>query len=106
MAEIDREKVIRGLEISIISDTDAGFSTIEIPVRQAENILALLKEQEAKNVIAEKRKILDDDSYDEAMYCEDTFYHCPSCNRNLSRTHMNKDIHFCSSCGQAVKWDG
>lgn len=42
----DREKVISGLEISIISDTDAGFSTIEIPVQQAENILALLKEQE------------------------------------------------------------
>lgn len=35
----DREKVISGLEISIISDTDAGFSTIEIPVQQAENIL-------------------------------------------------------------------
>ena len=46
MAEIDKEKCIRGLEISIISDTDAGFSTIEIPVQQAENILALLKEQE------------------------------------------------------------
>lgn len=47
MAEINREKAIRGLEISIISDTDAGFSTIEIPVQQAENILALLKEQDA-----------------------------------------------------------
>ena len=42
----DREKVIKELEVRIISDTDKGYKTIEIPVNEAEDILALLKEQE------------------------------------------------------------
>lgn len=59
---------------------------------------------EPKLVIAEKRKILIDDSYDEARYMVDVFYHCPSCDLILSRTHMDEKIHFCYNCGQAVKW--
>ena len=43
---MDREKITKGLEVRIISDTDKGYKTIEIPVNEAENIVALLKEQE------------------------------------------------------------
>lgn len=97
MAEFEREKTIEELK---------RYLNYPKPLCDvAQQAITLLKEQEAKNVIAEKHKILLDDSYDEAQFGEDTFYHCPSCNRNLSRTHMNKDIHFCSSCGQAVKWE-
>ena len=100
----DREKIIKAFRTRIISDSEE-FNTVEIPVGEAVQILELLKEREPKNVIAEKRRVLFDDSGDEPWYCEDTFYHCPSCDLIFSRTHMNKDIHFCSNCGQEMKWN-
>ena len=45
---MDKKKVILRLEVRIISDTDKGYKTIEIPVNEAEDILALLKEQEVR----------------------------------------------------------
>ena len=74
--------------------------------------LTLLKEQEAvvgelkpQNVKLEERKVLADDSYDEPVYSIDKFFHCPRCNKILSRTYEMLDIRFCSNCGQAVEWD-
>ena len=32
-------------------------------------------------------------------------YHCPKCEHMLSGKRKNKDIRYCSKCGQAVKWD-
>ena len=48
MAEIDREKVIRLIEeeISVCESVNQGYRTIDLPVLR--DILALLKEQEAK----------------------------------------------------------
>ena len=98
MIEINREKVIRGLEISIISDTDAGFSTIEIPVQQAENILALLKEQEPQRIVKKwHNNPLGDYSR----------LHCPKCDNEIERPRFIKlhDVSYCPYCGQAVKWE-
>ena len=35
----------------------------------------------------------------------DKYFHCPRCNKILSRTYERFDIRFCSNCGQAVEWD-
>ncbi len=32
-------------------------------------------------------------------------YHCPKCEHMLSGKRKNKDIRYCSKCGQAVKWE-
>lgn len=44
---IDKEKVIKKLAFTILCDSEAGWNTIELPIEQAKDILALLKEQEA-----------------------------------------------------------
>lgn len=101
----DRDSVINGLNEIMHYNGEQMFYN-DIFIRGiADNALTMLKEQEPKPVVAEKRRILLDDSYDDAKYFEDTFYHCPSCDRVLSRTHMKKDIRFCENCGQAVKWN-
>lgn len=41
---IDREKVIKALTVKIQSDSEE-WDTVELPIEQAEEILALLKEQ-------------------------------------------------------------
>ena len=90
----DREKVIKELEVRIISDTDKGYKTIEIPVNEAEDILALLKEHEPKEVKDKSKRIKLFDEYFEGE--------CPSC-RSFLDEHSNRN--FCGYCGQAVKWD-
>ena len=52
---------------------------------------------EPKNLILEKEYFEDDDG-DEV---ECLIYLCPECGANCSRLD-----HFCTNCGQAVKWDG
>lgn len=42
---IDREKVIKKLAVTIQSDSEK-WNTIELPIEEAKDILALLKEQE------------------------------------------------------------
>lgn len=100
----DLKTVMSWLEGLTEDDWEEWYSHSEVQ-NTAKAAMELLKEQEAKSVIADKRHIIWDDSYDEATYFEDTFYRCPSCNRVMSRTHMKKSIHFCEECGQAVKWD-
>ena len=67
--------------------------------------LKALRKQEAKPVVCEERRIVDDVTDDGVIYSKDLFYHCPSCNLILSRTHKDKDVHFCYRCGQEVSWD-
>ena len=43
----DKEKVIKKLTVRIQSDSEE-WNTIELPIEQAKDILALLKEQEAE----------------------------------------------------------
>ena len=43
----DREKVIKKLAVRIQRDSE-GWNTVELPIEQAKDILALLKEQEAE----------------------------------------------------------
>ena len=87
----DREKVIGSLEVRIISDTDAWYSTIEIPVNEAERILALLKEQEVKEghwIVLE--------------FCANEGIYCSECHMKIfDRTTKPKKklSQYCPHCG-------
>ena len=104
----DREKVIRAVDTCFDDWLERHRwlhpSDLE-NVRQVKaDALALLKEQEPKLITAKDRKVLWDETDDGPVYNMDTFYYCPKCGYVLSRTNENKGIHFCSKCGQAVKW--
>ena len=81
----DREKVIKEWESVLSRDPlDAPWDLID-------DTLALLKEQEAKNVV---NMTLSKDCFLIAS--------CPKCNALLTRVeHKN----YCGYCGQAVKWE-
>lgn len=97
----EREKVIKGLECAIgirgrkncddcPYDNDFNCIGCDIVMRDA---IALLKEQEAKQVINI------DDSF-EGMEVGN----CPSCNRAIVNIKIG-ETKFCKFCGQAVKWE-
>ena len=110
----DRQKVIKGLECCISSPLSCKRCPYDensecsrdgfCHSRAMEDALLLLKE-EAAEVVEEERRVLWDETDDGPVYTHDVFYHCPSCNLILSRTHKDKDINFCENCGQAVKWN-
>ena len=112
---IDREKVIKGLEciggymhMATNPCTDCEYNecqTYAICVGEVARDALLLLKEEAAEVVEEERRVLWDETDDGPVYTHDVFYHCPSCNLILSRTHKDKDINFCENCGQAVKWD-
>lgn len=81
----------------------AATRVVDIMTR-LEKVKELLKE-EAAEVVEEERRVLWDETDDGPIYTQDVFYHCPSCNLILSRTHKDKDINFCKNCGRAVKWE-
>ena len=97
MKEMDREKVIKGLDVCL-NNIDQSDCPNDCPYlsdcSKYENrvvfqplmrdALALLKEQEPKLVR------IDEDSV-----------HCPSCGNELFTFPQQK---FCDECGQAVKW--
>lgn len=97
---IDREKVIKGLEIC----TSMQYRCADCPYyanccldgqEVMENALALLKEQEP----VEPKEIIND-FYPVGDYRRTLGWHCGKCGRTLMG-----DGDFCSYCGQAVKWE-
>lgn len=65
------------------------YSKLRDLIDQAEeDALALLKEQEAKNVAWSLNRA-----------------HCPTCGELFPKKKDVQYIRFCSYCGQAVKWD-
>ena len=90
MAEIDREKVIKGLEChqsSYCVDCPyrKGWATCNAAETLFVDAIALLKEQEAV-----------------AIVWKFGFPHCPVCGQMLPEGDAVK---YCLHCGQAVKWD-
>lgn len=99
---MDREKV-NGFELCANGEPCIGEKFMKCPfsprnndeqncgVTMARVVLALLKEQEAKNVV---NMTLSKDCFLIAS--------CPKCNALLTRVeHKN----YCGYCGQAVKWN-
>ena len=80
----DREKVIATCEWAI---KQTAPMIIE-PKTFFKEILALLKEQEAKKVTWRVGRA-----------------HCPSCGELFPKKQDKQYIRFCNYCGQAVKWE-
>ena len=98
---IDREKVIRLIEeeISVCESVNQCYGTIDLPALR--DILALLKEQEAKYVIRKQcKKEHDDGSID--YFAE---WYCPHCNMLILRGFDNPSIKFCYKCGKPILWE-
>ena len=89
----DREKVISKFEKIISVCKEDGCDFVDLSFEDAEQILALLKEQEPQSVIVREEpqngKIL-------------WFADCPKCKHGIER---DKHKNFCGFCGQAVKWN-
>ena len=80
---------IEKLEHGLMICEATGTELVHIEKADAEKILALLKDQEAKPVIV-------------TTNAYGRFYHCPKCNRDLYAYPRQP---YCSNCGQKVKWD-
>ena len=86
LLEIEHECMLRGSH----DDCDRNCADCELVQDDDElhemytNVIALLKEQEAKCCIT------------------DMGAYCPSCGKDL---YLDDNPHFCGVCGQAVKWD-
>jgi hypothetical protein len=92
----DREKVIKGLEHCMIMcngishnpcDGCEYHGSYDCTDKLKADALALLKEQEAKNVTWRIGRA-----------------HCPSCGELFPKKQDKQYIRFCNYCGQAVKW--
>lgn len=99
---MDREKVIKYLAVRIQSDSEE-WNTIELPVEQAKEILAILKEQETLGKRNEPIKPTKN------VYGE---WLCGKCGNGvvgqdwMTAHGLKHERHaFCRDCGQAVKWD-
>ena len=102
---MDREKVKYSIErcISHVPDAcrdcayDAGHPYNECVEMMLKDVLALLKEKEAKKVLQIRN------------VAYRTIGYCPSCGRGLDSYHDGNSgehiTHFCYNCGQAVKWE-
>lgn len=91
----DREKVISKFEKIISVCKEDGCDFIDLTFEDAEQILALLKEQEA----VEPKQVY--------LYGKDDWYGlvcvCPDCKAEWMSD--KEDTHFCPKCGMAVKWE-
>ena len=99
---IDREKVIKGLQIErecVSRDCDRDCGKCDLAqdrdwlLSVYDDALELLKKQEPK--LAESIR-------DRSFL---TSYRCPSCGVQLHRFTGDDRTRYCGRCGQAVKWD-
>ena len=94
---MDREKVIKQLENDAIA-TDTGY--VEVPLWLFSEILALLKEQEAKWIHREDMDFID------KYNC--THFHgmCTNCGlvHDFIDGHTGQYL-YCPQCGRSVKWE-
>lgn len=88
----NREKIIRAIEKAKKQSEEYAHDTIVVPFKEADIILALLKEQEPTKPIYSEEKF------------GDHLPHCPVCKGILPSISQYGESNFCHRCGQAVKW--
>ena len=100
MAEIDREKVIKGLEChqsSYCVDCPyrKGWATCNAAETLFVDAIALLKEQETQSVLSNRVCEVEPTKYIRKGFC-------PRCHQEMEWLFNRKH---CGFCGQAVKWE-
>ncbi len=70
-------------------------------------VLNLLKEQEAKQVIKQTYHVMMNRDYENPVEVTRYDWLCPTCKSLLCRDIdvIDDNYHFCKVCGQAVKWE-
>ncbi len=105
----DRETVITHLQIihtwaSFARERNLQFFTakhLEDIAKWAYDAIALLKEQEAKQII---RKQCKEECEDGSTYYFAEWY-CPHCKLLILRGFSNPSIKFCYKCGKPILWE-
>jgi len=99
---MDREKVIKALEyckdnqhVNDCDKCDYGGKTGMFCIRMIDDVIAILKEQEAKPI-----------AYTDNPYTGLPVARCPKCAKFARQFHSitTEETHYCPWCGQAVKW--
>jgi len=82
---------------------DNGAAFLELMT----NVLTLLKEQEAKQVIKQTYHVMMNRDYENPVEVTRYDWLCPACKSLLCRDIdvIDDNYHFCKVCGQAVKWE-
>lgn len=87
-----RDEIIEGFEKEIRRihrEPKEKMLGIFMTVDEAEDIVAMLKEQEAV-----------EPTWSQGKAC------CGNCGQRLPRKRMDKEIKYCGCCGQAARWGG
>ncbi len=116
----DKEKVIKGLECCQKESEWYREPCCECPYgakygakgggcidRLLADTIALLKEQEAKQVIKQTYHIMMNRDYENPVDVTRYEWLCPTCGSLLCRDIdvIDDNYHFCKVCGQAVIWE-
>ena len=104
---MDRETVVRQLETDYRDAERRGWIFVPISRRTVKDALALLKEQEAKQVIKQTYHVMMNRDYENPVEVTRYDWLCPTCKSLLCRDIdvIDDNYHFCKVCGQAVKWE-
>lgn len=95
----ERDMIIRGCENWVNNHKDEDLL---LEYSSVVELLALLKEQKAKQVIRKQCKKEYDDG---SIECFAEWY-CPHCNSLILRGFDNPSIKFCYKCGKPLLWEG
>ena len=85
----NREEIISAIEKAKKQSKEYALDRIIVPFKEADMIIALLKEQEA---VEPEVEVLNE---------IDRLYRCPKCHKCFFYERQK----YCDQCGQAVKWD-
>lgn len=100
----DREKIIGDIEYGIILARETSTTLVHLHVDKAEEIVKLLREQEAREPHYTTLRYLINGTVMSVRHSE-----CPRCVENglaLWDAEIEKGQAYCKRCGQAIKWDG
>lgn len=100
---INRDKFIDDIEYGILMARTTSTSLVHLSVGAAEEIVKLLREQEAREPHYTTLRYLVDGTAMAVRHPE-----CPRCIENglsLWDAEIEKGQAYCKRCGQAVKWE-
>lgn len=101
MGMTDRDKIINAIEKAKKQSNEYALDRIIVPFKEADMILAILKEREPKQIV--RKQVIRENSDGSTDYF--TEWSCPHCGKILDRGFGAPWIDFCYKCGKAVKWE-